>query len=124
MAGSKKTVLVVEDDRELSSLLELALTHEGYDVVLAGDGEEGERQFRQNESVDLVLTDISLPKVTGDQLFYRLRAIAPDLRIIAYSGYSPQTVVGQMLKDGLHAFLPKPFLPSDLLALVANILRS
>lgn len=113
-----KAVLVVEDDENLVLFIKTALRAEGYDVVVAADGEEGEAQFRNGRKFDVVLTDVQLPKLTGDKLFYRLQAIDPDVKVIASSGNASPDLIRQLLRDGLSAYIPKPYRTSDLIEMV------
>ena len=115
---TSKSVLVVEDDVNLVLFIETALRAEGFDVVEAADGEEGEKQFKSGRKFDVVLTDVQLPKLTGDKLFYRLQAIEPDVKVIASSGNAAPDLIRQLLRDGLCAFIPKPYRTRDLVEMV------
>ena len=79
MAGNRKKILCVEDDRETATLIAEELTGRGYDVTLAHDGRVGFAAILK-EAPDLVLSDISMPVMSGLELLERLTAIAPRFR--------------------------------------------
>jgi two-component system response regulator YesN len=121
-SGKGEWILVVEDDEETAALLESLLVHDGYNVVVARDGEAGERLFANGKKFDLVFTDLGLPKIGGVELFHRIQSIRPSTKIIASSGYGHEKVIQQMIRDGVKAFVPKPYIPKDLLQIVRKIL--
>lgn len=116
------TILVVEDEVDISMMLSSVLSMEGYTVVTAADGREGERAFRDGPVFDLVLTDLRMPHVGGREFFQRIRTICPDIKVIAASAYEEHHVVQQMKREGLHAYLQKPFEVNELLRTVRNVL--
>lgn len=86
--GGDETVLVVEDEPAVREAVRRGLGKLGYRVLLASDGAEGIAVFRQHaESIDLVLTDVVMPKVTGPQLREVLRKEHPNLKVLFMSGY-------------------------------------
>lgn len=108
-------VLVVEDEELLARLITRILTSRGYQVLLAGSGQEA-IELMKAEKVDLLLTDLSLPGgMTGRELAEQLRGEDPSLRVAYMSGYNPDfddTTFDPEL------FLPKPFKPEELLELL------
>jgi two-component system cell cycle sensor histidine kinase/response regulator CckA len=114
-AGTE-TVLVVEDEPALRSLIELILSEAGYHVLAAADGEEALTLVHRGEpALDLVLTDAIMPKLSGPELVTRLREIRPDIRVIQMTGYSD------------HGFsedevIAKPFEPETLLRRIRDLL--
>ena len=115
-------ILLVEDDDSVSALIKSILIGGGFHVVVARDGEEGEQLFLKEQKFDLVLTDLGLPKIGGVELFHRLRTIQPNIKVIASSGYGHANVIEQLKRDGLNAFIPKPFKSNDLLEMVQEVL--
>jgi CheY-like chemotaxis protein len=113
-------VLVVEDEELLARLITRILTGQGYQVLLAGNGQEAIALMKA-EKVDLLLTDLSLPGgMTGRELAEYLRGENPSLRVAYMSGYSPD------LDDTTfnpELFLPKPFKPEELLDLLRKTER-
>ena len=83
--SSMLTILLVEDDEELSKLLEYALVRAGNKILRARDGLEALRIY-DPKKVDLVLTDLIMPDLEGVELIIRLKRLHPNLKIIAMSG--------------------------------------
>ena len=78
-------ILVIDDDEQVLDMLYESLTREGYDVLKASNGEQGLRLYRE-ESVDLIITDLIMPKKEGIETIIELRQDFPDVKIIAISG--------------------------------------
>jgi two-component system cell cycle sensor histidine kinase/response regulator CckA len=115
--GGTETILVVEDEPALRSLIELILAEAGYRVLTAVDGQDALEQVESAEPpVDLVVTDSIMPKVSGPELVRRLREIAPETSVIYMSGFSDHGFGGD------DVFLAKPFEPETLLHLVRDVL--
>ncbi len=125
--GGDETVLVVEDELGLRMLVEAVLQKQGYKVVLAEHGVEAVRLWRQHEGrIDLLVTDMVMPEgMTGLDLSERLRAEAPDLRIVYMSGYSVDFMGNEIsgVQEGLN-FLQKPYRPEQLVRVVREVLDS
>ena len=115
-------LLLVDDDAELSSMLEQILTKEGFQLTLAADGETGlERAL--SGSFDLILLDVMLPGIDGFQLLQRLRQQARNTPVLMLTarGDDDDRVAG--LELGADDYLPKPFYPKELVARVKALLR-
>ncbi|RUO63688.1 response regulator transcription factor [Pseudidiomarina insulisalsae] len=115
-------LLLVDDDAELSSMLEQILTKEGFQLTLAADGETGlERAL--SGSYDLILLDVMLPGIDGFQLLQRLRQQGRNTPVIMLTarGDDEDRVAG--LELGADDYLPKPFYPKELVARVKALLR-
>ena len=110
-----ETILVVEDEAALRSLIELLLEEAGYRVLTAGDGEEALAVVRRERpKIDLVLTDSIMPRLSGPELVKRLRSLDPGARVIQMTGYSDRDFDGD--------FITKPFEPETLLGRVREAL--
>jgi two-component system cell cycle sensor histidine kinase/response regulator CckA len=109
-AGS---VLLVEDEESVRKFARLTLQGEGYSVVDAPDGDTALRLLDTIPSVDLLVTDLTMPGIDGRELAAQVRSLQPEVGVVVMSGYIPDT--GWL--DGVpgSVFLPKPFTPIDLL---------
>jgi len=122
-SAQKKTVLVVEDEREVRELACEFLKDAGYSVLTAGDGLEAvEVAERLGKSIHVVLTDIVMPKMRGPALARRLKTLLPHVKIVYMTGYLAQN--GESDDYLLDAFfLQKPFSRESLVNQVAEALK-
>ncbi len=122
-SGLRKTVLVVEDEREVRELASEFLKDAGYSVLTAGDGLEAvETAERLGKSIHVVLTDIVMPKMRGPALAKRLKTLVPHAKIVYMTGYLAQN--GESNDYLLDAFfLQKPFSRESLVDQVAEALK-
>jgi two-component system response regulator HydG len=101
------TVLVADDDPGLRESLERTLTREGYRVVVASDGRAALERL-QAGGVDLVLTDLKMPGLSGIELLHAVKAIAPDVDVILLTAFGTIEEAVKAMKDGAYDFLTKP----------------
>ena len=114
------TILVVDDDPLVRSVLVSFLRIMGFTVLEAEQGEEGVAVFRQpGNAIALVFMDLTMPRMGGLEAVRRIREAAPDARIILMSGYVQDSLAGAPEAEGICGFLKKPFLRSELEALLA-----
>lgn len=117
--AATERLLVIEDDPVVRDLINLVLTDRGYDVVTVTDGDQA---LLVEGPIDLVVSDVVLPRLSGKEVVARLRINRPDLRVIFISGYAEGTIVDHgVLEPGID-FLAKPFAPDQLTALVRTVL--
>ena len=121
----RPTILVAEDERALRRLMRASLEQAGYDVLEVLDGEHVLQVVRRLAApVDLLLTDVMMPRMRGDVLATRLRSLYPLLRVLYVTGYPGKLAAlefgGQLPYDSV---LAKPFTPADLVRRVRAILR-
>jgi DNA-binding response OmpR family regulator len=115
-------ILIVEDEAGISRFLERGLNAHGHGVLCAFDGEEGARLAVQ-EPVDLVLLDISLPRLNGREVLRRIRLRRPDLPVLMLTARDDtQNKVGA-LDAGADDYLTKPFVFEELLARIRALTR-
>jgi two-component system, cell cycle sensor histidine kinase and response regulator CckA len=118
-----ETVLVVEDSQSLRDLIHELLTERGYRVLTVTQGEEALALIREGKHpVDLVLTDLVMPKLGGADLVKRLREIHPDLRVVYMSGYTDGAISRQGVLDEGTILLEKPFAADKLARTVRRAL--
>ncbi len=121
--GKGEWILIVEDDREISSLLEAILSSVGYNIAVANDGEEAEKLYiAHNPPFNLVLSDLGLPKLGGIELFERLIVYNPKIKFIASSGYFDPFLANDLKTKGIKGFIAKPYLPENLFRNIREIL--
>ena len=122
--GGSETIVLVEDEEGLRSLIREVLEDAGYRVVEAQDPEGGLAAVRaEPRGIDLLMTDVILPQMRGNELADRVREISPGARVLFMSGYTDEAI-GQhaVLAPGSH-FLQKPFSLTALLAKVRAVLE-
>ncbi|MDB6039569.1 MAG: sensor histidine kinase response regulator, and, putative heme-binding [Verrucomicrobiales bacterium] len=118
-----ETVLLVEDGEIVRTLLTEVLASNGYNVLEACDGEEALRMAQEhNDTIDLLITDLVMPKISGRSLADRLHALRPEMLVLFISGYTDDEVVRHGKMDASAAFLQKPFRPDALITRVRSLL--
>ena len=114
-AGGTETVLIVEDEDLLRDLARRMLQLAGYVVLTAANGEEALRVLEaQDGRVDLVLTDVVMPGISGRELAVRLALSHPDLKVLFTSGYTDDVIQRHGLLDCTTHFLSKPYSMEEL----------
>jgi two-component system cell cycle sensor histidine kinase/response regulator CckA len=109
LTGSE-TILIVEDDEMVRKFVERVLKGYNYRILIAADGEEAIRIAREHEGpIDLMLTDVVMPGMNGQEIEKRLRTLRPDIKVLYMSGYTDNTIVDHGVLDKGKAFLQKPF---------------
>ncbi len=106
-------VLIIDDDPSVRILTERLVKNFGFASLTASDGEEGLRKFEENaEKILVVVLDMTMPSLDGEETCARLRQIRPDIRILFTSGYEKKKSMSE--DGGLTDFLPKPFTIKEL----------
>ncbi len=124
LGGTGEVVLVVEDEAELCKLIGDVLERGGYRVLRAQSPEQALRVAREYAGrLDLLLTDVVLPRMSGRELAARMRELRPSLPVLYMSGYADKAVLHNGFLEEGAAFLEKPFSKSALLARVGELLR-
>jgi two-component system, NtrC family, response regulator HydG len=116
------TILVADDDPGLRESLQRTLTRAGHRVVLATDGRAALEQL-QTGLVDLVLTDLKMPGLSGIELLRAAKAIAPDVDVILITAFGTVEEAVSAMKDGAYDFITKPFRGDQLLKVIAKALE-
>jgi two-component system, cell cycle sensor histidine kinase and response regulator CckA len=118
-----ETVLVVEDEAQLRSMARRILEGAGYTVLLAGDGEAALEVLHGHEGrVDLVLTDVVMPRLGGAELAARLAETHPEIKVLFTSGYTADVDLRMDVRDAAVSFLGKPYTVDELRRKVRAIL--
>ncbi len=110
-----ETVLIVEDDGLLRNFTQKALQSYGYRILWAENGEHALKVGKEHDGrIDLMITDVVMPKMGGREAAERLQPLYPQMKVIYMSGYTDNAIVHHgVLELGLN-FLEKPFSPQDL----------
>ena len=116
-----KTVLVVEDEDVVRGLVRQVLQGAGFEVLVARDGEEA-FALAAKHHVDVLLSDLVLPKLSGQEVVERLRASHPELKVVYMSGYAETGIFSDGVLPPRTAFLEKPFTFSELTGKVQGLL--
>jgi CheY-like chemotaxis protein len=118
-----EVILVVEDEPDVRELTRMALAEKGYSVMVTSSPEDAERLCEKNNAeIHLLLTDVTLPGMSGHELAKRLTSKYPKMRVLFMSGYTFNVIAqGGMLEEGV-VFLQKPFTPSALADKVREVL--
>ncbi len=118
-----ETVLLVEDDASVCELVRAVLTKQGYTVLAARRPQEAETICREHgQGIDLLLTDVILPEMSGPELAKRLMEGRAGMRVLFMSGYIDDSVVRQEIREKGIAYLQKPFTPGNLVKKVREVL--
>lgn len=117
------TILLVDDEEIIQTTGSLLLNQFGYDVLLAANGEEAVRIYEKSrDQIDLVILDMIMPVMDGRQAFQKIKGLNPDAKIIFSSGFARDLNMTAMLKEGLAAFISKPFNSIELSKVVHDVL--
>ena len=124
-AVGQKTILVVEDDNSVRSLVKRVLENSGYRVITASNGDEAVKECERNaDKIDLLLTDVIMPRMNGRELTERIKKDHPQMHVLFMSGYTDNAIANHgVLESGVN-FIGKPFAAADLSEKVQEILGS
>ncbi len=121
--GNGEVILIVDDEANIRRITSATLEKYGYKPLTAADGAEAIVVYMQNEQIDLVITDMSMPQMDGATMIRALRKINPRQKIISASGLTDLRKADDK-HDGADAFLIKPFTAEKLLTTVADVLAN
>ena len=116
-------LLVVDDDDDVRNITERILRSRGFDVLAAGGGAEAlELYASRGDEIDLVLLDMTMPDVSGVEVFLEVRAMQPDAKVILTSGFGERRTAERLEEHGVTAFLKKPYRSAVLVEAVQTAL--
>lgn len=122
-AVGSETILIVEDEEAVRGAAERILEGAGYRVIVAGNGGEALELCTEHEGrIDLLLTDVIMPEMSGRDLAEQLRPSCPELRVLFMSGYADAAVVHHGVLDPQASFVGKPFSATMLRRKVREVL--
>lgn len=118
------TVLLAEDEYAVRALCSRVLRSAGYRVLEAADGAEAVELARIQEGrIDLFITDVVMPGMSGREAADAIRSLRPETQVLFISGYTDDDILRHGVLRGLVSFLPKPFSPGALLERVRDLLQ-
>jgi two-component system, cell cycle sensor histidine kinase and response regulator CckA len=123
--GGTETILIVEDEELLNDMVRFLLETSGYKAYAAKDGIEAVNIYKDHsDEIALVLSDMGLPGMTGSEVFKKLKEINPNAKVLLASGFFDPNDKSELLKAGAKGFIPKPYLPEDVLRGIRKALDS
>jgi DNA-binding NtrC family response regulator len=109
-SGRTPTVLIVEDEESMLSILEKILVNRGYNVLKASDGKLAVRIYQRDKaSIDVVLLDMGLPKLSGRDVLFKIKQEKQDAKIVVSSGFPEEEFKSDFEQAGIKHFLQKPY---------------
>jgi CheY-like chemotaxis protein len=119
MKAAPVRVLVVDDEKDVREFVQMALDRAGHETVVASDGRAALETVETAERFDLLLTDLSMPDMSGAELARRLRAGDPELKVLYFTGFGDSLFVERETLGPDEAFLEKPCSVGGLLEAVS-----
>jgi CheY-like chemotaxis protein len=118
-------VLVVDDEAGVREVAARMLERQGFTALAAADGQEAIRIFKEHASdITTVLLDVTMPDMSGQEVFVEMRKIRPDIRVILVSGYNEEDAVRQFGHQDLAGFIQKPFILSNFLQSIHRMMQN
>jgi two-component system cell cycle sensor histidine kinase/response regulator CckA len=122
--GGGETVLVVEDDAQVRRITVSMLKNRGYDVLEAATCQEALSLVTTHTDIDVLVTDVVMPDLSGPELAARIRTVHPTIRVLLVSGYSAEAVARHGVDGSAPCFLQKPFNGNQLAKKVQELLAT
>ncbi|MGA9769106.1 MAG: CHASE3 domain-containing protein [Blastocatellia bacterium] len=120
-----ETLLLVEDDEQVRNLARMALETSGYIVLEAADGAEAlEKSMEYNAMIELMVTDVIMPRMSGRELAEKMSQQRPGMKVLYMSGYTDNAIVHHGVLDSGVVFLQKPFSPGEICRKVREVLNA
>ena len=109
-SGKGKTVLLIDDEEMVINISEMMLRKIGYKVLKAQNGHEGIQLFKTNKTkIDLIISDLEMPKMNGKEVLDKLREIDPQIKVLLSSGALIDADEQYVINEGFNGFLKKPY---------------
>jgi CheY-like chemotaxis protein len=121
---NSKPILVVDDEPEIRKLVGAMVGQFGYSVLTADSGEHALTLYRKHGPIDLLITDVVAPGMSGPMLADKLAEQQPGLRVLFISGYDNTHVVQKYVVEKGHALLAKPFTVAELRTKMTELLSA
>ena len=118
-------ILVIDDEELIRMTTKKILQTSGYNVILAESGEEGVEIFRnRHNEIAAVILDMSMPKKSGRDVFYEIKKIDPDVKVLLATGYKHDERSEEIIKSGVKGFIQKPYTIYDLSGAISKVIKS
>jgi CheY-like chemotaxis protein len=118
------TILLIDDEEMVINISEMMLKKLGYKVLKAHSGFEGLQLFEENKSkIDLIISDLEMPKMNGKEVMDKLREIDPQIKVMLSSGALTDTDEQDVMNKGFNGFIKKPYNMNTLCEKMAEILN-
>lgn len=125
IADGTETILLIEDEEMIMEMMQEILVSNGYRVLTAADGQQGIEMYQSHEKeIAVVLSDLGLPVINGQEVFRRIRQINPGAKIILASGYIDPELKSEMCKAGASHFIQKPYSSNEVLQKIREVLST
>ena len=122
MEKPKVTILVIDDEKIIHESCGRVLQEEGFEVETALSGQEALEKLKEKR-YNLVLSDIKMPGMSGVETLEKMKKEVPDITVVMFTGYSSVETARDTMKLGAFDYIPKPFTPEELLAVVKKALE-
>jgi len=109
LARGKEAILVIDDEEHVGEVIGGMLTNLGYKVSVVGSGQEAITLLESKKRFQAVVLDMNMPEMGGQETFYRLKELDPDLRVVISTGYTNTSIDGTPLRNSIDGFLQKPY---------------
>jgi DNA-binding NtrC family response regulator len=119
-----KTILVVDDEPEIRKLVAAMLTRNGYRVLSADSGDNAIKLLETNPEIDLLLSDVVAPGMSGPMIAEQIVALRPDVKVLFMTGYDGTQIVRRFVVDKGYSLIVKPFTMDQLASSIRAILGS
>jgi CheY-like chemotaxis protein len=117
------TILVADDEESVLKVASLTLKKAGFTVLDASNGGDAVELFKTNhDSIKLVLLDMTMPIMNGEQVMREIKHLNHDMPVVLMSGYSEQELSTRFSEAGFDGFIQKPFKPRDIIERIQQIL--
>lgn len=121
-------IILVDDEKRMVRSMELVLSMEGHTVTTAESGVQAceiiDDMYKKGQNIDLLITDIYMPQMSGLELIDKINESGRDLKILGISGYPDTEIFGELQDKGCLGLISKPFSPEQLLSSISNIFDS
>ena len=119
-----RKILIVEDENIVREMLGEILARKGFNVIKAKDGLCGVKKVKENSSIDLVILDMNMPRMSGKEAFFEIKKINPDLKVLIATGYAYDNDVRMLIDKGAEGFIQKPYKGEEILSTIEKVLFS